>query len=149
MKFRACSGFLSLFLTSVTWSVQGAGLETNTFPSAPSSSGDLLFVMLRLIGALFLVIALFLGGVWFFKKTRFFTMYQGGPAHLRILESKAVGYRNTLLVVGYYQHRFLLAVSAAGVNLVSPLPDAPPNEAPNPDHPSFTEQLGAVQERKA
>ena len=149
MKFRACSGFLSLFLTSVTWSVQGAGFETNTLSSPASSSGDLLFVMLRLIGALFLVIAVFLGGVWFFKRTRLFALYQGAPAQLKILESKAVGYRNTLLVVGYYHHRFLLAVSASGVNLVSPLPDAPSSEVASSGHPNFAEQLGVAQERKA
>jgi flagellar biogenesis protein FliO len=108
----------------------------------------LLFVVLRLIGALLLVISVLLCGVWFFKRSRFFSLYQGGPAQLKVLESRSLGYRNTLFVVGYAQHRFLLAASTTGVNLVSLLPDAAPAEPAAIQGRSFAEQLGAMQDPK-
>ncbi len=145
MKLRACSGLLLPAAALFEMGVRGADLQTNAFPSLQQPSGDLLFVMLKLIGALFLVIAVFLLGVWFFKRSRWFSLYQGAPAQLKILESRSLGYRNTLFVVGYSHHRFLLAASTTGVSLVSPLPDASPTGEVSPSAPSFAEQLHAVQ----
>lgn len=149
MKFPARAGLLSLILASVTMGVEGAITETNTLPSLQSPPGDLLYVMLRLIGGLFLVIAVFLGVVWFFKKSRFFPLYHGAPAQLKILESRSLGYRNTLFVVGYSQHRFLLAVSATGVSLLASLPDAPAAESAGPQPQTFADHLGALHKPKA
>jgi len=90
-----------------------------------------------------LVTALLLGGAWAFKKSRWFPLYQAGPAQLRILESKPMGQRNNLIVVAYMHHRFLVAVSATGINLLCPLPDEPEGSAPS-GGPTFAEKLDAT-----
>ena len=149
MKLPARAGFPSLLLASVTIGVQGGMGGTNTLSSPQNPPGDYLYLMLRLIGALFLVLAVFLGAVWFFKKSRFFPLYHGVPAHLKILESKSLGYRNTLLVVGYCQQRFLLAVSATGVSLLTSLPDASASDSAGPPPRTFADHLGALPEPKA
>ena len=149
MKFPACAGLLSLLLASVTMGVQGALTETNPPSPLHSPPGDLLFVMLRLIGGLFLVIAVFLGVVWFFKKSSFFRLYHGAPAQLKILESRSLGYRNTLFVIAYCQHRFLVSVSATGASLLASLPDAPASESGGPEPQTFADHLGALHKPKA
>jgi flagellar biogenesis protein FliO len=148
MKSRACYGFAFLVLAAVIWSVQGAGLETNS-PPFLQPSADPLSTLIQVIGALVLVVSIFLVGAWFFKRSRLFSFYQGGPVQLKILESRSLGYRNSILVVGYCQHRFLVAVTSTGVSLLSPLPDAPLNDPGGPDRKTFAEQLGALQAPKA
>lgn len=121
MKLRPW--FASANLLVATYAATAAGLETNG-PPAPAVSPDSVFeVMLRMVGALLVVFAVFLAAVWFFKRSRFFTIYQGTTPQLRILETKALGYRNSLIVVGYHHRRFLLAVSPSAVSVVSVLPD--------------------------
>jgi flagellar biogenesis protein FliO len=149
MKFRPCYGLPLSVLAAVTLNVRGAVLETNALPSFQQASGDPLKALIQVIGALVLVVAIVLVGAWFFKRSRLFAFYQGGPAQLKILESRSLGYRNSLLVVGYCQHRFLVAVTTSGVSLLSPLPDVPLAESPGAIRQSFADQLGAVQERKA
>lgn len=151
MKPRAWINTLAL-LCLVTCcrfdSVSAAELTTNLPPalSTPPSTG-MLEVLLRMIGALLVVFGLFLGGIWLFKRTRLFTLYQGGPSELRVLESRSIGHRNSLVVVGYHEQRFLLSVSATGAHLVTNLPDAAP-ESEKPVtatvRPSFAEQLTAL-----
>jgi flagellar biosynthetic protein FliO len=154
MKFPPCTTFLILLLVaSIVPLVQAAGADTNS-ASTPSlspggSSADLLVSVLRMVGALVFVITLFIAGAWFFKRSRFFSLYQGGPAQLKILESRSLGYRNNLMVVAYSQQRFLVAVSATGVNLLTALPNDVPSGVQSGASPSFDEHLANVQERKA
>lgn len=137
-----------LVLASAQWGMS-AGIETNALPTLSSTppSGNVLEVMLRMTGALIVVFALFLGGIWFFKRSRLFALYQGGNSQLRVIETRSIGFRNNLVVVGYNQQRFLLSVSATGVNLVTALPDAEMEEEPAPvavSPSSFAEQLTAL-----
>ena len=53
----------------------------------------------------------------------------GRSAQLQIIETRSLGGRHALYVVGYQQQRLLLASSPAGVTLVSHLPGA---DAPEP-----------------
>jgi flagellar biogenesis protein FliO len=102
-----------------------------------------------MFAALAVVFGLFLSGIWIFKKTRFFSMYQGAPAQLRVLETRSLGYRNTLMVIAYSHHRFLVGVSASGVHLVSALPDVVPAEESVPvGNSPFSKQLSALQSSK-
>lgn len=145
MNVRLWYGVVILLLAGMSHS--GAGAETNAAPTLTVSSGSLIEVVLRMLGALIVVFALFMGGVWLFKRSRFFSLYQGVPAQLKILESKSLGYRSNLMVVGYSHQRFLLAVSATGVRLISSLPSAPLTDGgTHPDESSaFSDRLSAVQ----
>src|SRR5262245_21960211 len=71
--------------------------------------------VLRVFGALALVLALFLAGVWLFRNWRRLSGPRGHVAHLQVLESKALGGRHALYVVGYQHQRLLLAASPSGV----------------------------------
>jgi flagellar biogenesis protein FliO len=80
--------------------------------------------VIRVFGALFVVIALFLGGVWMFRNWQRFAVQKNGGAKLNLIEVKSLGQRQALYVVGYEQQRMLLASTPAGVTLVSHLPEA-------------------------
>jgi flagellar biogenesis protein FliO len=106
--------------------------------------------LLRVTGALGLVIALFLGGVWLFKNWQRLALRKGAAPKLAVLEIKSLGQRQSLYVVGYEQQRMLLASSAAGITLVSHLPEAgtaAPVSEPAPSV-SFIEAFQQVLARK-
>jgi flagellar biogenesis protein FliO len=104
--------------------------------------------VLRLLGALILVIALFLGGVWAFQRWQRLSLTQGRPPKMRVLEARGLGQRHTLYVVGYEQQRLLLAASPTGVTLITHLPPAVGDEVETP-RPNFTEALRQVLARKS
>jgi flagellar biogenesis protein FliO len=97
--------------------------------SLPASTPELGSSLLRVAGALILVIALFFAGVWLFKNWRRFLNQKGRAPKLNILEVKSLGQRQAIYVVAYEQQRMLLASSPAGVSLVSHLPPAGEDEA--------------------
>ena len=93
--------------------------------TAPISSGpDMVGPVLRMAGALVIVIALFLAGVWLFKNWQRLALRRGALPKLNVLEVKSLGQRQAIYVVGYEQQRMLLASSPAGVTLLSHLPEA-------------------------
>jgi flagellar biogenesis protein FliO len=107
--------------------------------------------LLRVFGALGLVIALFLGGVWMFKNWQRLALRKGALPKLNVLEVKSLGQRQALYVVGYEQQRMLIASSPAGVTLVSHLPEADattPAVAPAPSM-TFVEAFQQVISRKS
>jgi flagellar biogenesis protein FliO len=79
---------------------------------------------LRVAGALAVVLALFLGGVWLFRNWQRLALRRGGSARLALLETRSLGNRQALFVVGYERQRMLLAASPAGVSLIAHLPEA-------------------------
>lgn len=106
--------------------VIGAGLvafgETTNSPATLPPSADLAGSVLRLMGALLFVLALFFGGVWVFRNWQRLVLHKGRPTKLNILEVKHLGQRHALYVVGYEQQRMLVASSPAGISLLSHLP---------------------------
>lgn len=80
--------------------------------------------LLRVTGSLAIVLGIFLGGVWLYKNWQRLALQRGRAPKLNILETRPLGARQSIFVVGYEQQRFLVATSPAGVNLVSHLPDA-------------------------
>lgn len=80
--------------------------------------------LLRVMGALALVIALFLAGVWLFRNWQRFTARRGVAPKLAVLEARPLGPRQSLYVVGYQNQRLLVAASPAGIALLTHLPDA-------------------------
>jgi flagellar biogenesis protein FliO len=121
-------------------------------PGALPDAGASVF---RVFGALVLVIAIFLAGVWLFRNWQRFATRKTGGARLNLIEAKTLGQRQTLYVVGYQQQRMLLASSPSGVTLVSHLPDAEetaaaPVPAPAPAATmSFAEAFQQVLSRKS
>jgi flagellar biogenesis protein FliO len=98
--------------------------QTNNVVSVSPPLPDAGASFIRVIGALALVIGLFLGGVWVFKNWQRISLRTGAAPKLNILESRSLGARQGIVVVGYDKQRFLVATSPAGVNLLSHLPDA-------------------------
>ncbi len=88
--------------------------------------------VVRMLGALMVVIAIFFGGVWLFKNWQRIAAKNGGGAKLSLLEVKSLGQRQAIYVVGYQQQRMLLASSPTGVTLLSHLPAADEAEAAAP-----------------
>jgi flagellar biogenesis protein FliO len=117
-------------------------------PPFPDSGVTLLHVT----GGLALVIGLFLGGAWLFKNWQRLAVQRGRQPKLNILETRSLGARQAVFVVGYERQRFLVATSPAGVNLLSHLPDAEAEEAEAVEKPggrmSFGQALAQVLKRK-
>ncbi len=115
--------FASGLLTLVSPAATASLLSTNLPPVSPALP-EAGFSVIRVFGALALVIGLFLAGVWLFRNWQRLTLQRGRPAHLQVIEMRSLGGKQVLYVVGYQQQRLLLASSPAGVTLVSHLPPA-------------------------
>ena len=139
---------LILFLSAVSASADSTPGATNltAFPNAlPDMGGS----VLRVLGALILVVSLFLGGVWLFRNWQRLALRKGGAPKLNVLEVKSLGQRQAIYVVGYQQQRMLLASSPAGITLVSHLPAVGEDEiAAPPAALNFSEALQQVLSRK-
>src|ERR1700678_1197538 len=116
-------------------------------PSLPDSGVS----FLRVMGALALVIGIFLGGVWLFKNWQRLAIQRGRAPKLSVLETRSLGGRHAIYVIGYEQERFLISSSPGGVNLLSHLPAAT-TEAETPASagtpPTFTQALSQVLKSK-
>ena len=91
--------------------------------SIPGTLPDTGASILRVLGALVLVISLFLGGVWLFRNWQRLAVRKGRAPRLNVLEVKSLGQRQAIYVVGYQQQRILLASSSAGITLLTHLPE--------------------------
>jgi flagellar biogenesis protein FliO len=115
------------------------GADVGTPISAPPSIG---FSVLRMIGALCLVFALLFGGVWAYRNSSRFAAARGRASKLKILESRALGHRHSIFVVGYDSQRLLLSTSPTGVTMLTHLPEATAQEleaeAAAPAPPNFS-----------
>ena len=142
-------------LSHPIWAVSSALAQTGGTASGPLTAPglpDAGLSLIRVLGALALVIGLFLGGVWLVRNWQ----RVGGPgarsAKLNVLETRSLGNRHAIYVVGYERERFLIASSPAGVNLLSHLATATEAEststAGGPPAPSFAQALVQVLKRK-
>lgn len=114
-------------LTGLGWLATGVALAAAAppanLPAAPPLP-DVGVSVLRVFGALAVVLALFLAGVWLFRHGRELTMRKGRPPRLNVLETRSLGNRYALYVVGYDEQRLLIAASPAGITLLTQLPPA-------------------------
>lgn len=123
--------------TSVCWRVAlvwvaplSAGLAAEPTGAAASAFAPEIGVsVLRVFGALTFVLALFLGGVWLFRNWQQLAARRGASPQLRVLETRPLGQRQALHLIGYRQQRFLLAASPAGVALLTHLPGEDADES--------------------
>jgi flagellar biogenesis protein FliO len=121
---------------------------TNT-PAISSALPDLGASLLRVMGALVVVIALFLAGVWLFRNWQRLARRHGAAPKLAVLEAKSLGQRQSLYIVGYEQQRMLIASSSAGVTLLSHLPAAEAEPVSAAPKMTFAEAFQQVLARKA
>jgi flagellar biogenesis protein FliO len=142
----------SLTLVLLGCAASAASAQTNLPLSGIGSPSSLMSntagSVFRVFGALVFVIGLFLGGVWLFKNWQRLSGQRGRTPKLRVLETRSLGGRQALYLVGYEQERFLIAASPAGISLLSELPAAPeadePAAQPIPVAPSFAQALSQV-----
>lgn len=111
-------------------------------------SADIGFSLLRMAGALLLVLAVFFAGIWLFKNWQRLGGGPRRPDRLQVIEAKSLGNRQVLYVVGFDRQRFLIGASPVGVCLLSPLPEAPSVEPVAPAPAAFATALQAVLNRK-
>jgi flagellar protein FliO/FliZ len=141
---------LCLALFSGASNAPGETQPASTYTALPGALPDAGSSVLRMFGALIVVIAIFFGGVWLFRNWQRFTLRKGGAPKLNVIEVRSLGQRHALYVVGYDQQRMLLASSPAGVTLVSHLPTAEEGEAAAAvPQPSFAEAFQQVFQRKS
>jgi flagellar biogenesis protein FliO len=126
---------------------QALGFAETGTSSMNSALPDAGFSVLRVFGALSLVLALFFGGVWLFKNWQAMLARKGNVAKLTVLEVRSLGNRHALYVVGYERLRLLLASSPSGINLVSSLPEAAVEASTAARPSSFPEALQKVLDR--
>ncbi|HOW64051.1 MAG TPA: flagellar biosynthetic protein FliO [Candidatus Paceibacterota bacterium] len=115
-----------------------AAAPIGSSPELPGLAGS----VLRLVGALAVILGLFLAAAWYLRQGRGLA-WRGRPGQLRVYETRSLGQRQSLLIVGFKQQRFLIGVSPAGIRLVSSLPDAEASEA-EPVPPTFGDALRQV-----
>jgi flagellar biogenesis protein FliO len=144
---RAAGVGLLLFTAVSTFAQTNTAAATAAPLTAPSLP-DANLSLLRVAGALFLVIGLFLGGTWLFRNYQRLALQRGRTPKLNVLETRSLGGRHAVFVVGYESERFLVASSPSGVNLLSHLPPADVT-AETPGNPpaapaSFTQALNQV-----
>jgi flagellar biogenesis protein FliO len=140
-----CGLLFSFGLKAVgeTQSAAGYTALPGALPDAGSS-------VLRVFGALILVTAIFLGGVWLCRNWQRLAIRKGAAPKLNVIEVRSLGQRHALYVVGYDQQRMLLASSPTGVTLVSHLPEAEEGKAEAiVPQASFAEAFQQVFQRKA
>jgi len=117
-------------------------LEMPPLPAAGPS-------IVRVLGALALVLGIFFGGVWLYRNWQRLTIQRGRTPKLNLIETRPLGGKHALYVIGYEHERFLLSASPTGVNLLTHLPAAAQDSAETtadttPAHPSFAQALTKV-----
>ena len=145
----ACAS-ISALATDLTSPVAATNaLPTPPMPSLPpASAASSLF---RVLGALALVLAMFFGGVWLFRNWQRVAINKGQAPKLNIIETKSLGQRHTIFVIGYEQQRLLISASPSGVTMLTSLPNAPINatEEINTQKNSFGDALRQALNRKS
>lgn len=134
-----CIGWLA---AGVCAFAQNTNLTVETAP-LPDVSGS----VVRVFGALALVLALFLGGVWLFKNWQRFGRFKGRPAKLSVLEVRTMDNRHTLYLIGYQRQRMLVGTSPTSITLISQLPDEEAAEIESP--PDFAIALRQAVDRES
>ncbi|MGC3960208.1 MAG: FliO/MopB family protein [Verrucomicrobiota bacterium] len=145
----AC-GSISALATDLTSPVA----STNAFPPPPmpaiptASAASSLF---RVLGALALVLAMFFGGVWLFRNWQRVAINKGQAPKLNIIETKSLGQRHAIYVIGYEQQRLLISASPSGVTMLTTLPNSPVNATEESSAPksSFGDALRQALNRKS
>lgn len=101
------------------------GAENAALSGLAQGGPSLTVSFIRMLGALALVVALFFGAAWLFRNGLRFQPAGLAQRKLQILESRALGPRQAVHVIGYENQRLLVGASPNGITLLSALPDRP------------------------
>ena len=146
------TGAKAMIIAGVLLFTQSLFADTNSAPVTAPPFPEASVSLIRVMGALALVLGLFLGGAWLFKNWQRLAVARGKQPKLNVLETRSLGARQAVFVVGYEKQRFLVATSPGGVNLLSHLPDAELVETEAVEKPgapmSFGQALAQVLKRK-
>jgi len=145
MKNFPIKSGLVMFSFCLAASALGEPTNSATAPLVAPALPDVGPSVLRVLGALALVIGIFLGGVWLFRNWQRLALQRGQAPKLKVIETRALGGRQALYVVGFEQARFLIASAPSGVSLLSHLPDAVPDETLAGEKPSLPFPLALAQ----
>ena len=128
-------------------------ITTTSVP--PADPPSIAVSLLRLTGALALVLAVFFGGIWMYRNWQRLAVRAGHGPKLQVIDAKSLGHRHALYVVAYEQQRLLLACAPTGITLLTHLPSVDPESAENSARPrlpvpqfTFVEALQNVIGRK-
>ena len=147
------AAFILLVVSAITASSAEAvgAVSTNSVGFTPSPAFDTTGSMIRVMGALGIVFAVFFGGIWLFRNWQRLLVKRGVAPRLNVLEARSIGNRQSILVVGYGEQRLLIGAAPSGLSLLSHLPsEEPPSEtapapgAANGAAPSFVEAFQKV-----
>lgn len=131
------------------WGIQALAMAETVKQGGAAPLPDTGVSVLRVLGALILVLAIFFGGVWLFKNSQRALGRSKGGSQLHVLEVKSLGNRQAVYVVGYGRQRMLIGSSPTGICLVSQLPEAAEAEpVATPLGGSFADALQKVLNRK-
>lgn len=109
----------------------------------PSPLASLGRVMLMLA----VVLTIFIGGVWLFRNWQRFTVPGGRAPKLNVLESRSLGGRHAIYVIGYENERLLISSSPSGINLLThlqPSEETAADEKPIAPTPTFAATLAQM-----
>ena len=109
---------------------------------------DASFSILRVLGALLFVLALFLSGVWLFRRWQVSKPGTSRGPRLEIIEARSLGGRQALYVIGYERERLLISTSPAGVQLLTRLPEGDVMDPAPAATPGFAAALQQVISRR-
>lgn len=122
MNYPALLGTLS---ATVPWNTAKSSIT----PLAAPGAGEVGF---RMLGAMLIVFAVLFAGTWAVKRWRLLPGGVGKKSRLKMLESKAIAPRQSVVVLGYEEKRFLVAATPQGVSLLTTLPDGINEPVPEP-----------------
>ncbi len=135
---------ITLTVSAASAQVTNAPAPKLEMPALPDAGPSII----RVMGALALVLGIFFGGVWLYRNWQRLTIQRGRAPKLNVLETRPLGGKHALYVIGYDQERFLLSASPTGVNLLTHLPTADKDSAETTDTtpapPSFAQALTKV-----
>ncbi|HEY9508666.1 MAG TPA: flagellar biosynthetic protein FliO [Verrucomicrobiae bacterium] len=109
----------------------------------PSPLASLGRVMLMLA----VVLTIFIGGVWLFRNWQRFTVHRGNAPRLNVIESRSLGGRHAIYVIGYENERLLISSSPNGINLLThlqPSDEPAATEKPAAPAPTFAATLAQM-----
>ena len=138
--------FLTTLVTSTVSSQTTNAPVKLEVPALPDAGPSIL----RVMGALALVLGIFFGGVWLYRNWQRLTIQRGRAPKLNVVETRPLGGKHALYVIGYEQERFLLSASPTGVSLITHLPaaekDSPETTTTDTSQtpPSFAQALTKV-----
>ena len=127
-------------ILALALAVSAAGAQSTNATGLTQPLPDVGTSLLRLGGAMVLVLAVFFGGVWCFRNWQRLLAGRRPSSKLQILEVKALGNRQALYLVTVEGQKLLLGSSPAGLTSLCNLP-APESEMSTTIGKSFDENL--------